>query len=403
MVALVLGGVTAALAANPEPPTVTTGSASSVATTSAQLAGTVNPGGAESTVQFKYGTSTNYGLTTPVQTLPAETTAQTVTAPVTGLTGNTTYHYRLIATNAAGHTEGADKTFKTAAPPARATVSTGGAKNVSRDSATVTGTVDPNGNPTSWSFDVGTTTGYGSRSPFTDAGSGTSARGVELPLNGLLPNTKYHYRLLISVNGAVTYGADRTFTTSKVPLAVGISAGPNPVKYGQTVGVHVQLTGSGVSRQAVTLQSNPFPYTRGFRNVGSTVLTDSRGAARFLVAPFSSSTQFRVTIKGAQSQVLTVSVVPRIQLRVRKVKGHRLVRVFGTVRPGTLSGVISIQRRTPAGRFVLAKRVGLTAGSDGATFKGTLRYFPGRVYRAVYRTDNGPVLTAHSLAKRSPR
>src|SRR5947209_5577976 len=78
------------------------------------------------------------------------------------------------------------------------TVATGGAKSVTATSATLTGTVNPNGESTSYHFEHGTTTAYGSTSPTGDAGSGTKNVNASEAISGLAPNTKYHYRLVAS-------------------------------------------------------------------------------------------------------------------------------------------------------------------------------------------------------------
>ena len=100
-------------------PTATTGAAESVTTGSAAVTGTVNPGGDATTYQFEYGTSSSYGLTTPAVDAGSGTTDVAAKATLSSLTNNTTYHYRLVATNAAGVARGSDKTFKTARPPRR--------------------------------------------------------------------------------------------------------------------------------------------------------------------------------------------------------------------------------------------------------------------------------------------
>ena len=97
-------------------PTATTGAASSIGATTATLNGTVNPGGQSTTAQFQYGLTTAYGLTAPVSGTLTGTTAQAVSANLTGLTPGTTYHFRATATNASGSTNGLDAQFTTTAP-----------------------------------------------------------------------------------------------------------------------------------------------------------------------------------------------------------------------------------------------------------------------------------------------
>jgi hypothetical protein len=95
-------------------PAVTTGSATSIATTAATLNGTVNPGGAATTCVFGYGTTTKYGKSSSVLTIPAgTTTAVTVTEPISGLAAGTAYHFELLCLNAGAAGLGGDKTFTT--------------------------------------------------------------------------------------------------------------------------------------------------------------------------------------------------------------------------------------------------------------------------------------------------
>ncbi len=203
-------------------PTVTTGSPNSVGTTSATVSGTVNPNGQATTYHFDYGTSTSYGSTAPGSPYPSAgsgTTAQSVSTNLTGLAANTTYHYRLEATNATGTTYGPDQTFTTGSG-----VTTGSADSVGTTSATVSGTVNPNGQATTYHFDYGTSTSYGSTapgSPYPSAGSGTTTQSVSTNLTGLAASTTYHYRLEATNATGTTYGSDQTFTT-----ASGVSNAP---------------------------------------------------------------------------------------------------------------------------------------------------------------------------------
>jgi len=100
---------------------VVSGDAQDVGATSVTLTGTVTgPAGTE--YRFDYGTTVEYGHSTPVGTLPSASTGQPVTASVTGLTPGTTYHYRLVAwhPDTAGQTDsGEGRSFATAdSPPA---------------------------------------------------------------------------------------------------------------------------------------------------------------------------------------------------------------------------------------------------------------------------------------------
>ncbi len=96
-------------------PTVTTGSASEVMPTSATLSATVNPNGEEVTeCEFEYGTTVSYGSSVPCSpSAGSGTSAVAVSAPLSDLDPNETYHYRIVATNADGTREGSDKTFTT--------------------------------------------------------------------------------------------------------------------------------------------------------------------------------------------------------------------------------------------------------------------------------------------------
>ncbi len=94
------------------PPTATTSTASAVTVTTATLLGSALAE-VPTTVRFQYGTTSAYGATTPVQTLPAAIKTQGVAAAVSGLAAGTLYHYRLVAESPSGTSFGADATFAT--------------------------------------------------------------------------------------------------------------------------------------------------------------------------------------------------------------------------------------------------------------------------------------------------
>ncbi len=77
--------------------------------TSVLLEGTVNPHTLATTYYFKYGATTAYGAQTAVGTLAASATATAsarVSEPAAAIKEG--FHYRLVATNALGTSEGHD-------------------------------------------------------------------------------------------------------------------------------------------------------------------------------------------------------------------------------------------------------------------------------------------------------
>jgi hypothetical protein len=87
-----------------------------VTSTNAMLAGLVDPHDATLLgCSFEYGTSPAYGQRVACATLPLPNGGlQPVSAPLTGLQPNTTYHYRLLASSSSGTSAGEDVTFTTA-------------------------------------------------------------------------------------------------------------------------------------------------------------------------------------------------------------------------------------------------------------------------------------------------
>jgi len=100
-------------------PMVVTGTVSSVTQTTATLNATVDPEGATvSDCHFEYGTSPSYGSSVPCPSLPGSGESPVaVSAPLENLSEATTYHFRIVATNANGTSYGTDQTFVTLANP----------------------------------------------------------------------------------------------------------------------------------------------------------------------------------------------------------------------------------------------------------------------------------------------
>ena len=101
---------------------------------------------------------------------------------------------------------------------------TGSSSNVTGSGATVAASVNPNGTSTTYAFQYGTTTNYGSQTATTSAGAGTSNESVHATLSGLLSHTTYHYRVVATSASGTTAGSDQSFTTTAVPPTVSTSS-----------------------------------------------------------------------------------------------------------------------------------------------------------------------------------
>jgi hypothetical protein len=209
--------VTTAVAIAASTPSVVTGSATSVTNTTADIHGTVNPGGSGTTYFFQWGVSPAYGLQSPSHSAGSGTKTINVATVPTNLIPGTVYHYRVVASNRFGAALGRDRAFTTTGHPP-AVVITGPPFEVAHSFAILTGSVNPEGAPTGWAFQYGTTPAYGVQSFGGALPASNSLQGVHETISGLSDGTTFHYRL-IAVHGTtvVSYGADQTFTTLPFP------------------------------------------------------------------------------------------------------------------------------------------------------------------------------------------
>lgn len=193
------------------PPVAFTNPATLIASFSGKLNGRLDPHGLTTSVYFQYGTTTSYGLTTAPQSQSGNT-FRNITASISGLSANTTYHFRTVATNSAGTRYGGDRTFTTLSAIGPPIVTTNSASNVATFSATLNGSLDPHGLNTTVYFQYGTTIGYGLTTTHHSQ-TGSTFRDISANINSLRANTRYHFRIVATNSAGTRYGSDRTFTT----------------------------------------------------------------------------------------------------------------------------------------------------------------------------------------------
>jgi len=202
------------------PPVVEISAASDVGAHQATFHGSVTPGGPTSVAtsyRFEYSETGREDDWTPVAPLASVGDGNLPVAvddAVSGLEANTFYRMRVVAEKAfdSGSATSAELTFLTdSVAPEVTTLTT---KQRGPSSAVLTGRVNANNLPTTWWFEYGETTEYGSVLPVpAAAASGGVEQAIEQQVAGLEPDTTYHYRLVAANSEGTTAGSDRTFET----------------------------------------------------------------------------------------------------------------------------------------------------------------------------------------------
>ncbi len=209
--------------------------AKEVLPTTATLKATLNPEGHATAYHFEYDTApyegeAQHGTEAPSGALPASFEEAGIEAPLSGLVPNTTYHFRVVATDE-GDSQcpetgeectvyGPDTTFTTRTAVG---IEAQWASDIAARSATLHADLDPLGaEDATWWVQYGASAGYGFESASFELPPTFGPLPVAVALSGLEPAATYHYRFLAKgeQDGATytTYGPDRTFTTQLAGL-----------------------------------------------------------------------------------------------------------------------------------------------------------------------------------------
>lgn len=272
---------------------------------------------------------------------------------------------------------------------------TGGAANIAQQTARLTASVDPNAAATTVQFQYGTTSAYGAVTP-EQVVTGDGKKAVTADISGLAPATTYHYRLIARNAKGLSKGADRGFKTKVQPLGVTFAATPNPLLTGGTTTLAGQLTGTGNGGRDVVLQSNPFPYTQGFKAVGNKLVTDAAGNFSFGLQMVALNTQFRVALPdkpAVVSPIVVVSVAVRVSthLGTKTVKRGSKLTFKGSVSPDKTGGTpIAIQKLNSKKHWVtVSGTVTHPSSGSAATYSKRVKIRSGGKYRVYAGVTNG--------------
>ncbi|MDD4843494.1 MAG: fibronectin type III domain-containing protein [Anaerotignum sp.] len=260
-------------------PAATTGEATSITATSAMLNGSVNAQGDSTAVVFEYGEAVAYGSEASASESPLDSsTMQAVSKSISGLEPNTTYHYRVKATNAAGTVTSDDISFTTLiAPPSAPTIGTATAGNA-QASVSFTPPVSNGG---------GGITGY----TVTSSPGGLTGTGAASPIivTGLANGTAYTFA--VTATNSAGPGAASTASNSVTPKASQTITFTNPGA--QNFGTNPTLAATATSGLDVSFSSTTTgvcTITSGgaltFVSAGTaTINADQAGNSAFHAAP----------------------------------------------------------------------------------------------------------------------
>jgi len=161
------------------------------------------------TYYFQWGTTTGYGNTTATTSAGSGSASVNVSAPITGLIPGTPYHFRIVATNSDGTSNGNDLSFTAGG----ATVITTAASAIGATTATSGGNVTGDGGSVVTARGVCWST---SANPTISGSHTTDGSGLGVfisSLTGLTANTGYHIRAYATTGNGTFYGDDLVFTT----------------------------------------------------------------------------------------------------------------------------------------------------------------------------------------------
>ena len=263
------------------------------------------------------------------------------------------------------------------------TATTGNANSITQTTAKLNGTVKPNNEATTWHFELGTTTAYGTSTPEQGpiaAGSGTT--NVSADVSALAPGTVYHYRLVATNPSGSIPGKDKTFTTRS---AVSLDASKRVGAFNENITLSGQVFGTAVAGITVTLQENPYPFA-GWNEV-STTTTDASGKYAF-IRQLKTNTAWRVVAQtkpaGTSSPAFalqqdTVSIKASTS---RPKRGHSVL-FTGFATPARFGNPVYIQRLGKRGwHTVLTAKLSITAIPDTVSYAVRLKRAVSGVYRA---------------------
>lgn len=306
----------------------------------------------------------------------------------------------LLAIAALALTLGSQAADGAAAP----TAYTGQAAEVTASSVTLKGSVNPGDQATTYYFQYGLTTAYAAQTPLASAGVGSATIHVAAVLGGLSAGSTYHFRL-VTVNPSGTVdGLDGVFTMKRIPLTFTLAATPGREVFASSFSIDGTLSGTGSAGRMVVLQADQFPYLSGFRDIAGPTAADAGGGFSFAVPGLSQTSQLRVATLDTPpvfSPVVLELVAVRVSLHVRGTGRRGFARLYGTVTPEQLGGLVRLQLLRPGRKAVTVVSTAISSAMGSVSrFSRVVHVDRGGLYRASAVVVGGAQVSGVSRAIR---
>lgn len=167
------------------------------------------------------GQTPSYPQSAPCEpAAPYEAESTPIDTHIPGLATETSYLFRVVVKTNNGVNRSAPIRVR---PAAVLSVDTEPATDVTRTTAVLNGSLDPDGLPTTYWFRYGIDTQYRQQTEPAPAPSGSGSQPViPVELESLQPGRKYHFQLVASNSLGTTAGDDQTFIAASAPAISGV-------------------------------------------------------------------------------------------------------------------------------------------------------------------------------------
>jgi hypothetical protein len=273
----------------------------------------------------------------------------------------------------------ATDTASITAPPSP--VLTGSPSVTGSSAAAFSGSVVPDGLPTTVHFEYGLdskyskpgTSGpvYDQSTPAQSAGSGFTSQPVSASVSGLVPNALYHVRLVATNSAGTTNGPDVAFTTAKGPA-------PTPPTLGQS------FTGSPTGLVLIEVNGKFVPITELTKIPNGAVINALKGTLNITTAGVGNGPR----AKGAKAKTQTGSFGGAIfkvtQSKGGKTKGLTNLSLVEGLKGGPSYASCKAKAKKASIAALSSKTLQLLHGKAHGKFRTTGRYSAATIRGTVW-------------------